>query len=46
MGNNYITEDGEFKYFSAEDNDLNLILDFIEYKCNNVYREIGKKKKQ
>ena len=45
MGNNYITEDGEYKYFSSEDNDLNLILDFVEYKCNNVYREIGKKKK-
>ena len=44
MGNNYITEDGEYKYFSSEDNDLNLILDFIEYKCNNIYREIGKKR--
>ena len=31
MGNNYITEDGEFKYFPSEDNDLNLILDFVEY---------------
>lgn len=44
MGNNYITEDGEFKYFPSEDNDLNLILDFVEYKCNNIYREIGKKR--
>ena len=44
MGNHYITEDGEYKYFPSEDNDLNLILDFIEYKCNNIYREIGKKR--
>ena len=40
MGNHYVDDDGEHKYFSSEENEVNIILDFIEYKCNNVYREI------
>lgn len=46
MGHNYITDDGEYKYFPAEENDLNLILDFIEYKCNNTYRSISIKEQE
>lgn len=46
MGNNYITDDGEFKYFPEDDNNLNLILDFIEYKCNNTYRSISIKEQE
>ncbi|WP_405285989.1 hypothetical protein [Methanobrevibacter sp.] len=43
MGAHYMTDEGDVKYFPDEENDLNLILDFIEYKCNNTYRTISKK---
>lgn len=46
MGAFYKTDDGEHEFFDDEANDLNLILDFLEYKCNQLYREAGRKRKR
>ncbi|WP_406533935.1 hypothetical protein [Methanobrevibacter sp.] len=46
MGAFYKTDNGDHDWFDDEDNDLNLILDFMEYKCNQLYREAGRKRKR
>lgn len=47
MRNHYVDDEGEYKYFSSEENEneLNILLDFIEYKCNKVYRGTKVKEK-
>ena len=46
MGAFYKTDTGDHDWFDDEENDLNLILDFMEYKCNQLYREAGRKRKR
>ena len=40
MGCHYKTDTGEHGYFDDKENELTLILDFTEYKCNNTYKKL------
>lgn len=46
MGTTYKTDNGDFKYFHTDEQDFNIILDFMEYKCTELYKELGYKKSQ
>lgn len=35
----YFKEDGDVGYFKTDESNLTLVLDFVEYKCNELYRE-------
>ena len=41
----YLDNDGELGYFPHDEHNLTLLLDFVEYKCNNIYKESKFKKR-